>query len=134
MTSGDRVRCAARAGRDGGRASASTHAAARPDRSRWKSALIALNVVAAAGTLLALAVAPTGTRMVVVAAPWSEPGRMMDIVTQAGGSLVNGGALDWIVVAEGHERGFAARLMAAGAVLVLDGRLAEACLKLGDYR
>lgn len=90
-----------------------------------------LNVAAVVGTLIALAIAPTGSRLVVIAAPWSEPGRITDIVMQAGGSLVNGGTREWIVIAEGEEPGFASRLMAQGAVLVLDGRLAEACLKLG---
>lgn len=98
---------------------------ARP--ARW---LTALNVLAILATLAAVAIAPTGSRMVVIASPWSEPGRIMDVVTRAGGALVNGGAQDWIVIAEG-ENGFASRLLAEGAWLVLDGRIAEACLKLG---
>jgi hypothetical protein len=66
-------------------------------------------------------------------APWSEPGRIMNVITQAGGSLVNGGALDWIVIAEGGDTGFAARLIEAGAMMVLDGRLAQSCLNLVGY-
>ena len=77
--------------------------------------------------------APTGSRLVVFVAPWSEPGRMMDVITQAGGRLVNGGGADWIVIAEGQASGFAGRLWNSGAILVIDGRLAEACLKLGGY-
>ena len=100
--------------------------------SRRRAGLIVLNVVAVAATLAAIAAVPTGSRVVVVVAPWSEPGRIIGIVAQAGGSLVNGGAADWITIAEGDGDGFAGRLMAAGAMLVLDGRMAEACLRLGN--
>ena len=99
---------------------------------RWKTALIAVNALAVAGVVAGVAVAPTGTRMVVIAPPWSEPGRIMQIVASAGGSLVDGGARDWIVLAESGERGFAARLFTAGALLVLDGRLGRSCFDLGD--
>lgn len=99
---------------------------------RWKSVLIAVNALAVSGAVAGVAVAPTGTRMVVIAPPWSEPGRIMQIVAAAGGSLVDGGARDWIVLAESGERGFAARLVAAGALLVLDGRFGRSCFDLGD--
>ncbi len=91
-----------------------------------------LNVITVAAVLTAMAVVPTGSRVVVIAPPWSEPDRVMNIVREAGGSLVNGGTVDWIVVAEGNSQGFARRLIATGAILVLDGRLAQACLKWGD--
>lgn len=101
-------------------------------KARFLAALIALNVLGVAGAVAGVAVAPTGTRMVVIAPPWSEPGRIMQIVAAAGGSLVDGGARDWIVLAESGERGFAARLFAAGALFVLDGRLGRSCFDLGD--
>ena len=101
-------------------------------KTRWLAALIALNALAVAGVIAGVAVAPTGTRMVVVAPPWSAPGRIMEIVAAAGGSLVDGGARDWIVLAESGERGFAARLFAAGAMIVLDGRLGQSCFDLGN--
>lgn len=101
-------------------------------KTRLRAALIAFNALAVAGAVAGVAAAPTGTRMVVVAPPWSEPGRIMEIVAAAGGSLVDGGARDWIVLAESGERGFAARLMAAGALLVLDGRLGKSCFDLGE--
>jgi hypothetical protein len=101
-------------------------------RTRWISVLIAINALAVTGAVAGVAVAPTGTRMVVIAPPWSEPGRIMQIVAAAGGSLVDGGARDWIVLAESGERGFAARLVAAGALLVLDGRLGKSCFDLGN--
>lgn len=101
-------------------------------KTRFLAALIALNVLGVAGAIAGVAVAPTGTRMVVVAPPWSEPGRIMEIVAAAGGALVDGGARDWIVVAESGERGFAARLIASGALIVLDGRLGKSCFDLGD--
>lgn len=102
-------------------------------RARWIPVLVIINIFTVVGTLLALAVVPTGTRMIVILAPWSEPGQMMNVLLQAGGSLVNGGALDWIVIAEGGDTGFPARLIEAGAMLVLDGRLAQSCLGLVGY-
>jgi hypothetical protein len=100
-------------------------------KTRLVAVLLALNVLGVAGAVAGVAAAPTGTRMVVIAPPWSEPGRIMEIVAAAGGSLVDGGARDWIVLAESGERGFAARLIAAGALIVLDGRLGKACFDLG---
>jgi hypothetical protein len=74
----------------------------------------------------------TRTRWISVLIAINEPGRIMQIVAAAGGSLVDGGARDWIVLAESGERGFAARLVAAGALLVLDGRLGKSCFDLGN--
>jgi len=101
-------------------------------KTRWLAILIALNVLGIAGAIAGVAMAPTGTRMVVIAPPWSEPGRIMQIVAAAGGSLVDVGARDWIVLAESDDRGFAARLFAAGALVVLDGRLGKSCFDLGN--
>lgn len=102
----------------------------RPARAR---SLVLVNIAVIASTFAAIAVAPTGDRLVVFVPPWSTPGRIMEIVGDAGGTLVNGGATDWIVVAEGNGHGFAGRLMAAGAMFVLDGRLGGACIRIGDY-
>lgn len=82
---------------------------------------------------MALVVAPTGTRLVVMVPPWSDPGRLMSVITQAGGSLVNGGAMDWIAIVDGDAVGFATRLIEAGAIMVLDGRIAQSCLNLVGY-
>lgn len=98
---------------------------------RLRRLLVAFNVLAIGLALAAIAVIPTGTRLVVIASPWSEPGHVLDIVMRAGGMIVDTGSADWIIVAEGEGGDFAARLMAAGAMLVLDGRLAKACLNLG---
>lgn len=91
--------------------------------------LLTLNFVAAIMVILAIAVVPTGTRVVVVAPPWSGPERVMSIIGEAGGTLVNGGRADWLAVAEGSSPDFAKRLMAAGALAILNGRLAAACTK-----
>lgn len=101
-------------------------------RRRLIASLLALNGLGILGAVAGVAMAPTGTRMVVIASPWSEPGRVMQIVAAAGGALVDGGARDWIVLAEGADRGFAARLFAAGALVVLDGRLGKSCFGLGN--
>lgn len=96
-----------------------------PSLKRW---LVALNAACALGVIVAIAMVPTGTRLVVVGSPFSSPGAMMTVIAQAGGRLVNGGAASWIVVAEGTTADFASRLRASGALLVLDGRLAAACI------
>ncbi|MCC0027767.1 MAG: hypothetical protein R3D65_17515 [Zhengella sp.] len=92
---------------------------------RW---LVALNVACALGVIAGIAAVPTGSRLVVVGSPFSGPGAIMSIISQAGGRLVNGGAAGWIAVAEGTTADFASRLRASGALLVLDGRLAAACI------
>ena len=94
--------------------------------------LIAVNLVAVCLALAAIAVVPTGSRIVLIVSPWSEPSRVFDIVADADGSIVASGSTDWILVVEGSDPDFPSRLMASGALMVLDGRLAEACLNLGE--
>lgn len=97
-------------------------------RSTVRQWLLATNVAAALFVILAIAIVPTGSRLVVVGSPFSPPGALMSVVSQAGGVLVDGGAVDWIVIAEGSSADFAQRLFESGALLVLDGRLASACM------
>ncbi|QKV18843.1 hypothetical protein [Oricola thermophila] len=76
-----------------------------------------------------MAAVPTGNRVVVVAPPWSSPDRVIAIIADAGGTLVDGGRGDWLAVAEGSSPDFVNRLFAAGALLTLDGRLAATCFR-----
>lgn len=92
------------------------------------SRIIAINVGAVALVIMAIAAVPTGTRVVVVAPPWSNPERVISIIAKAGGTIVNGGRGDWLAVADGRSPDFVSRLFASGAVLILDGRLAAACI------
>lgn len=108
-------------------------ATAMPRRHTLMRALVWLNAIAICTVLAAAVIVPTGSRVVVIAAPWSDPSRILDIITGANGAIVASGATDWIMVAEGADPGFAGRVMAGGALMVLDGRLAEACIRIGDY-
>lgn len=96
-------------------------------QSRIQRRILAANLVAAAVIVAAIAVVPTGSRVVVVAPPWSEPDRVVSIIADAGGTLVNGGRSQWLAVADSTSPEFVNRLFAAGALLILDGRLAAAC-------
>lgn len=78
--------------------------------------------------LLISAVAlPRGHYVLVIGDPWSPPGAIMDTIGRAGGALVAAGRSPWVAVAYSETDGFSARLMSAGAILVLNHRLAEGC-------
>lgn len=96
-------------------------------QSRNQRRLIVVNLIAALVVVLAIAAMPTGSRVVVVAPPWSPPERVISIIANAGGTLVNGGRRPWLAVAEGSSPDFINRLFAAGALFILNGRLAPAC-------
>lgn len=96
-------------------------------QSRNQRRLIVVNLIAALVVVLAIAAVPTGSRVVVVAPPWSPPERVISIIANAGGTLVNGGRSPWLAVAEGSSPDFINRLFAAGALFILNGRLAPAC-------
>jgi hypothetical protein len=97
-------------------------------QSRPQRRILAANLLAALIVVVAIAAVPTGSRVVVVAPPWSKPDRVISIIADAGGTLVNGGRSPWLAVAEGTSPDFVNRLFAAGALLILDGRLESACL------
>lgn len=93
--------------------------------------ITALNLTVAGLVLAGIALVPRGDRLTVVVAPWSSPGHIMDVVKEAGGSLVESSALSWVVVSQGESSDFAQRLYSAGAIMVLDGSLLAGCLKRG---
>jgi hypothetical protein len=97
-------------------------------QSRYQRRILAANLLAALIVVVAIAAVPTGSRVVVVAPPWSKPDRVISIIADAGGTLVNGGRTSWLAVADSPSPDFVNRLFAAGALLILDGRLAAACL------
>jgi hypothetical protein len=70
---------------------------------------------------------PRGPYVLVVASPGAAPAKMMSIIGDAGGSFVSAGRFTWIAVAYSNEGHFPARLMKAGAVLVLNHGLAVGC-------
>jgi hypothetical protein len=96
-------------------------------KSRLQQRILALNIAAALIVVVAIAAVPTGSRVVVVAPPWSAPERVISIIAEAGGTLVNGGRGQWLAVAEGQSPDFVSRLFSAGALFVFDGKLSAAC-------
>jgi hypothetical protein len=81
----------------------------------------------AAWTMIAAALsfaAPAGTSVAV----FGLPGHTLAAVTQADGRLVQLG--DTVVIARSDSPDFIRKLYAAGALLVLDARIAEGCTGL----
>jgi hypothetical protein len=77
---------------------------------------------------LAFAAAPKDGRPVAVITWSASAGGAAAVAARADGVLVTAGAGNRVVIARAEAPGFAARLYAAGAALVLDGALATACL------
>lgn len=59
--------------------------------------------------------------------PWSDPGRIVQVIGSAGGTLLNGTGSPYAAIAHSDEPGFVSRLFKSGALLVLDGSLAFFC-------
>jgi hypothetical protein len=78
----------------------------------------------------ALALSPrAGEPVAVIAMPWSDVNAATVIAT-AGGQLIDVAASGVVAIGLGQQTGFAGRLYAAGALLVLDGRAAAFCFGL----
>jgi hypothetical protein len=79
-------------------------------------------------TPLVLALSPRdGEAVAVFAAPWTGAGAPL-IVAAADGRLLDATANHLLAIAIDPSPGFAARLYAAGAVLVIDAEAAALCL------
>ncbi len=72
---------------------------------------------------------PRGDFVLVVGNPHTNEREMMGMISEAGGTFVTQGNYGWLVVAHAERPGFAARLLKAGAWLVLDHALALGCLE-----
>ncbi|MCJ2124206.1 hypothetical protein [Methylobacterium sp. J-077] len=70
---------------------------------------------------------PQSDVVAVVGPPGGGAAESVRIVAEAGGTLLNRAGPDNVVLARSDRKGFAGRLYAAGACLVLDGRLSEGC-------
>lgn len=68
-----------------------------------------------------------GDDVAVMVWPLSAHGRAAQVVSQAGGQLVDGARLPFIVVARGGPANLSARLYAAGALLVFDPGISAGC-------
>lgn len=78
---------------------------------------------------LALAL-PRSPAVAVVGAPGRGSAEMAALVARAGGLILRPGGLPNVIVAVSPEPGFASRLYAEGAWLVLDPLVADGCFNL----
>jgi hypothetical protein len=78
----------------------------------------------------ALALSPrAGEPVAVIAMPWSDVNAAI-VIASAGGQLIDVAASGLVAIGLGPSAGFAGRLYAAGALLVVDGRAAAFCFGL----
>lgn len=68
-----------------------------------------------------------GRPVIVVVAPWLRSGEAIDLVARAGGLIVGGSAIAWIVVATSDDPAFGARLRRSGAWLTVNGARIAVC-------
>ena len=87
----------------------------------------ALGCLASLLVPLAVLALPQSEVVAVVAPPGADTTDAVRIIAEAGGTVLNRGGSDNVLLARSDRTGFARRLYAAGARLVLDGRLAEGC-------
>jgi hypothetical protein len=79
----------------------------------------------------AAALAPQdGVPVAVILAPWADTGEAVEVVAAAQGSLLAASGSGRVAIARADAPGFAARLYAAGAALVIDAGAAAGCLTL----
>jgi len=89
--------------------------------------IVGINLAVIIVVLSAAAIVPRNGQALVLVSPWSEPGRVIDVIADAGGSIINGTGAPYAAIAHSDEPGFAFRLFRSGAMLVLDGSLAFFC-------
>ncbi|MBU4529790.1 MAG: hypothetical protein KUA43_08940 [Hoeflea sp.] len=98
-----------------------------PGRKFRQARIIGVNLAVIAVVLAAAAMTPRDGQALVLVAPWSEPGRVLEVIAEAGGSIMNGTGTPYAAIAYSSEPYFTYRLFSSGAVLVLDGSLAFLC-------
>lgn len=89
--------------------------------------IVGINLAVILVVLSAAAIVPRNGQALVFVSPWSEPGRVIDVIAGAGGSVMNGTGAPYAAIAYSDEPGFAFRLFKSGAMLVVDGSLAFFC-------
>lgn len=89
--------------------------------------IVGINLAVIVVVLSAAAVVPRNGKALVIVSPWSDPGRVINVIADAGGSVMNGTGAPYAAIAYSDEPGFAFRLFKSGAMLVLDGSLAYFC-------
>lgn len=90
--------------------------------------VLGVNILICIAVLLTPVLMPKGDKVAVILPPWAKSSHLMQVIADAGGVLVNGGQRDWIAVATSESKNFVSELYKAGAVIVIDGSIAAACL------
>ena len=98
-----------------------------PAKKIRQTRIIGVNLAVIAVVLAAAAMTPRDGQALVLVAPWSEPGRVLEVIAEAGGTIMNGTGAPYAAIAYSGEPYFTYRLFSSGAVLVLDGSLAFLC-------
>lgn len=93
-----------------------------------------LGVATALAIPFAALVAPRADVVAVVLAPGSAATELVRVVAEAEGAILDAGGAGNVVIARSDRDGFAARLYAAGARLVLDAGRAAGCGTAGRGR
>ncbi|MBP1883218.1 hypothetical protein [Sinorhizobium mexicanum] len=75
---------------------------------------------------------PRGPFVLVVTHPNDPPQKAISLIAAAGGSFVGSRGLPWISLAHADSEDFPARLLRAGALLVLNAGLSMTCSQEGS--
>ncbi len=89
--------------------------------------IVGMNLAVILVVLSAAAIVPRNGQALVIVSPWSDPGRVIEVIADADGSVMNGTGAPYAAIAHSDEPWFAFRLFKSGAMLVLDGSLAFFC-------
>lgn len=89
--------------------------------------IVGMNLAVILVVLSAAAIVPRNGQALVIVSPWSDPERVIEVIADAGGSIMNGTGAPYAAIAHSDEPWFAFRLFRSGAMLVLDGSLAFFC-------
>jgi hypothetical protein len=92
----------------------------------------AFSFVAAMAPLAAILAPRDGTPVMVIGFPWASTGEALRIVASAQGMPL-AAPRGQVVIARADAPGFATRLYAAGAALVIDAGAAAGCLGLAPH-
>lgn len=90
--------------------------------------IVGLNLAVIALVLLAGLIVPRNGRALVVVSPFASAGLVSEVIADAGGTYFAATRFDNMAVAQFENSDFIIRLLSAGAILILDGNLASACI------
>jgi hypothetical protein len=92
--------------------------------------IIAIFVVLIIALLGVSYAAPNGKFVLVITNPFQAEIGAMDVISNAGGTFVSESNFTWITVAHSDDIEFSSRLRQAGALLVMNHRIALGCVRI----